>query len=122
MGDGWETKRNRTPNNEDWVTIKLGHQGKVCKIIVDTKHFKGNYPDYCAIDACISSNNDDVLNENVEWFSLLAKQKLEANQEHHFGGQLIYKHDVVTHIKLKIYPDGGISRLRILGTINKRND
>ncbi len=117
MGDGWETKRNRTPNNEDWVTIKLGHQGIVNKIIVDTKHFKGNYPDACAIDACNSNNDEAVIDNNIQWFPLLEKQKLEADQMHHFESSMLNEHDVITHIKLKIYPDGGISRLRILGTI-----
>jgi allantoicase len=117
MGDGWETKRNRTPNNEDWVIIKLGHKGVVQKIIVDTKHFKGNYPDSCAIDGCICTNEEDVLNDKVKWFSLLKKQKLKADKEHHFESNLINKHNAITHIKLKIYPDGGISRLRILGII-----
>ena len=117
MGDGWETKRNRTPNNEDWVTIKLGHQGIVNKIIVDTKHFKGNYPDACAIDACNSNNDEAVIDNNVQWFPLLEKQKLEADQMHHFENSMLNEHDAITHIKLKIYPDGGISRLRILGTI-----
>ena len=48
MGDGWETKRNRTPNNRDWVILKLAHKGTVDRIIVDTCHFKGNYPDSCS--------------------------------------------------------------------------
>lgn len=117
MGDGWETKRNRTPNNEDFVILCLGHSGIVKKIIVDTKHFKGNYPDSCAVDACNCTNDEDVINNKIEWFSLLPKQKLEADNEHHFENHLIDKHDAITHVKLKIYPDGGISRLRILGTI-----
>jgi len=115
MGDGWETKRNRTPNNEDWVVLRLGHQGIVKKIIVDTHHFKGNYPDSCAIDACNCSNDNEVI--NASWQPLLQQQKLEAHQEHSFDDKTIEKHEPITHIKLKIYPDGGISRLRILGTI-----
>ncbi|MCF6346786.1 MAG: allantoicase [Flavobacteriaceae bacterium] len=114
MGDGWETKRNRTPDNEDWVILRLGHQGIVKKIIIDTNHFKGNYPDSCAIDAC-NCINDDVM--NADWKPLLQQQKLEAHQEHLFEDNLIENHQPITHIKLKIYPDGGISRLRILGTI-----
>ena len=117
MGDGWETKRNRTPNNEDWVVLRLGHQGIVKKIIVDTLHFKGNYPDSCAIDACSSQKDEDVLNENVKWQPLLQQQKLEAHRAHTFDNNAIEKHEPISHIKLKIYPDGGISRLRILGTI-----
>ncbi len=115
MGDGWETKRNRTPNNEDWVILRLGHQGMIKKIIIDTHHFKGNYPDSCAIDACNCINNDDVM--KADWQPLLRQQKLEAHQEHTFDNDKIEDHQPMTHIKLKIYPDGGISRLRILGTI-----
>ena len=117
MGDGWETKRNRTPNNVDYVILKLGHSGMVHKIIVDTKHFKGNYPDSCAIDGCYSDTDDDVLNENVTWNSLLPQQKLSADSEHHYDAEVQKNATPISHIKLKIYPDGGISRLRVLGTI-----
>ena len=117
MGDGWETKRNRTPNNEDFVILRLGHPGMVHKIVIDTKHFKGNYPDSCAIDVCSCDSDTDVLNGKHEWKPLLPRQKLEADQEHHFEKEILRTEHPVTHVKLKIYPDGGISRLRILGTI-----
>ena len=117
MGDGWETKRNRTPNNEDFVILRLGHPGIVRKIIVDTKHFKGNYPDSCAIDVCNCDSDADVLNGKHKWHSLLPKQKLEADKEHYFEKEISPTEHPVTHVKLKIYPDGGISRLRIIGTI-----
>ena len=74
MGDGWETKRNRMPNNRDWVILKLAHKGNVDRIVVDTCHFKGNYPDSCSIEAC-SSYNDNV--ENANWQTLLPQQKLK---------------------------------------------
>jgi len=119
MGDGWETKRNRTPNNEDWVIIRLGHQGFVEKIIVDTYHFKGNFPDTCSVDGCFSTSDDDVLNEKVNWQSLLEKRSLRAHKENTFEENMVLDHDPVTHIKLKIYPDGGVSRLRIIGNIKK---
>lgn len=117
MGDGWETKRNRTPNNEDWVILRLGHLCTVKKIIVDTNHFKGNYPDSCAIDCCTCDIDKAVVNELVDWTPLLPNKKLDADREHLFEDQFILPHDPITHIKLKIYPDGGISRLRILGFI-----
>ncbi len=117
MGDGWETKRNRTPNNVDWVILRLGHQGLVKKIVVDTKHFKGNYPDSCSIEMCNCKNDEDVLNGKPEWRILLPQQKLEADKEHTFESEVVESLDPITHIKLKIYPDGGISRLRIFGTI-----
>lgn len=117
MGDGWETKRNRTADNVDYVILSLGHPGMIHKIIVDTKHFKGNYPDSCAIDACSCKNDSEVLNEKHKWHTLLPQQKLEAHKEHHFENEIIKTEQPITHIKLKIYPDGGISRLRVLGTI-----
>ena len=115
MGDGWETKRNRTPNNRDWVILKLAHKGTVEKIVVDTCHFKGNYPDSCSIEFCVSEN--DNL-ENANWQSLLSQQKLSADFEHEFT-QEINKHEPITHVRLNMFPDGGISRLRLFGKISK---
>ncbi|WP_310558374.1 allantoicase [Flavobacterium sp.] len=115
MGDGWETKRNRTPNNRDWVILKLAHKGTVDRIVVDTCHFKGNYPDSCLIEACVS-DTDDVEN-NANWQTLLPQQKLSADHEHEFISE-INKGTAITHVRLNIFPDGGISRLRIFGKIN----
>lgn len=117
MGDGWETKRNRTPNNRDWVILKLAHPGTVEKIVVDTCHFKGNYPDSCSIEFSVSDNDDAVIN-NGNWQSLLPQQKLSADHEHEFVNE-INKHSAITHVRLNIFPDGGISRLRLFGKINK---
>ena len=116
MGDGWETKRNRTPNNRDWVILKLAHKGTVDKIVVDTCHFKGNYPDSCSIECCTSDNDDAVIN-NENWQTLLPQQKLSADNEHEFVKE-INSHNAITHIRLNIFPDGGISRLRLFGKIN----
>ena len=116
MGDGWETKRNRTPNNRDWVILKLAHKGTVDRIIVDTCHFKGNYPDSCSIEACVS-DTDDVVNK-ATWQTLLPQQKLSADFIHEFT-QEVNKLGAVTHIRLNIFPDGGVSRLRIFGKINR---
>ncbi len=114
MGDGWETKRNRTPNNRDWVILKLATKGIVNRIIVDTCHFKGNYPDSCMIEACLSDNDNDVLSGNVKWEEILPNQKLSADNEHEYKEQLS-NGGLYSHIRLNIYPDGGISRLRIFG-------
>ena len=116
MGDGWETKRNRTPNNRDWVILKLAHKGTVDRIIVDTCHFKGNYPDSCSIEACVS-DTDDVAN-NASWQTLLPQQKLSADFIHEFTKE-VNAIGAVTHIRLNIFPDGGVSRLRIFGKINR---
>ena len=118
MGDGWETKRNRTPNNRDWVILKLAHIGKVEKIVVDTCHFKGNYPDSCSIEFCNNNNDESVIHNDVEWKTLLTQQKLNADHIHEFSKE-VNKENIVTHVRLNIFPDGGISRLRLIGKIIK---
>jgi allantoicase len=119
MGDGWETKRNRTPDNRDWVIVRLGHKGIIKKILVDTLHFKGNYPDSCSIDGCVLSKEEEknISSDNIEWKEILSIQKLKADQEHFFETE-IRSSDAFTHVRLNIYPDGGISRLRLFGIIH----
>jgi allantoicase len=114
MGDGWETKRNRTANNRDWVILKLAHKGIIERVVVDTCHFKGNYPDSCSIEVCLRNNNADVMNNKVTWTELLPKQKLSADKEHEFSG-VLNQGIVCSHVRLNIFPDGGISRLRLFG-------
>jgi allantoicase len=114
MGDGWETKRNRTPNNRDWVILKLAHKGMVERIVVDTCHFKGNYPDSCSIEYCVSNNDEEVISDKGEWKILLPRQKLSADKEHEFSKE-VTKANIVSHVRLNIFPDGGISRLRLFG-------
>lgn len=116
MGDGWETKRNRTPNNRDWVILKLAHKGTVDRIVVDTCHFKGNYPDSCSIEYCVSESDEAVINSG-NWQPLLPQQKLSADNEHEYVKE-INNHHAITHVRLNIFPDGGISRLRLFGKIN----
>jgi allantoicase len=115
MGDGWETKRNRTPNNRDWVILKLAGTGTINRIVVDTCHFKGNYPDRCSIEGCYSENDEVVLQDQVNWQTILPDQKLSADHQHEFDR--LSAHSTVSHIRLNIFPDGGISRLRLYGRI-----
>ena len=117
MGDGWETKRNRTPNNRDWVILQLATIGTINKILVDTCHFKGNYPDRCSIEGCIIEDGSNPLAESIQWTTLLPEQKLSADTEHEFEKEIINK-GPFSHIRLNIFPDGGISRLRLWGIKN----
>lgn len=118
MGDGWETKRRRGPGY-DWVIVKLGHPGVLRQIEVDTNHFKGNYPDTCSIEGCFAPDaNIDVLTWNTHtWEELLPRTKLQASHQHFFEKELV-KHGPYSHVKLNIYPDGGVSRLRVLGVLH----
>lgn len=120
MGDGWETKRNRTPGNKDWVIIRLAHKGIIEKILVDTGHFKGNYPDSCSIEGCIITYKEESQfgTDAIEWATILPQSKLSADHEHLFEDEIQNK-GPFTHVRLTILPDGGISRLRLWGRIKK---
>jgi allantoicase len=120
MGDGWETKRNRTPGNKDWVIVRLAHQSIIEKILIDTCHFKGNYPDSCFIEGCnISRKDEDSLNKlETKWETILPQSKLQADHEHYFAKEIVSK-EPYTHVRLTILPDGGISRMRLWGTITR---
>ncbi len=117
MGDGWETKRNRTPNNKDWVIVRLAHEGRIQKALIDTCHFKGNYPDSCMIEACTVAAGTDFATAMVEWQTILPQQKLQADHEHFFEKEIMNTDQNFTHVRLTIFPDGGISRMRLGGTI-----
>jgi allantoicase len=116
MGDGWETKRNRTPNNKDWVIVRLAHKGVVDRVVIDTCHFKGNFPDSFTLEGCTISIADESNLASVEWKPILSQSKLEADHEHFFEKEIADK-GPFTHVRLTIFPDGGISRMRLIGTI-----
>jgi allantoicase len=115
MGDGWETRRRRGPGH-DWAIVRLGTTGQVKRIEIDTNHFKGNYPDSASVEGCLAP--DATLDElaAARWQELLPQRKLEPDFRHVFSKELRPTGDV-SHVRLNIYPDGGISRLRIYGTV-----
>lgn len=130
MGDGWETARH--PNRpgiliskcgstlldtplSDWVILKLGKEARngVARIIIDTKHFRGNFPESVIVEGC---SNPDEHGRN--WFTLIPRSKMSPDAEHVFErskNQIKNYCEVVTHIRVSIFPDGGISRVRIYG-------
>ena len=119
MGDGWETKRNRTPGNRDWVILRLAHKGIIEQALIDTCHFKGNYPDSCLIEGCNISFDDEskLTTREIKWSLMLPQLKLKADYEHFFNDE-ISEHGPFTHVRLTIIPDGGISRMRLFGKIS----
>jgi allantoicase len=110
MGDGWETKRRRGPGH-DWAVVKLGLPGRVVRAEIDTDHFKGNAPGQCSLDGC---RTDDNALERAEWRPLLGLTPLVPHGRHLF--ERLGDIGDVTHVRLNIYPDGGIARLRLFGT------
>ena len=116
MGDGWETRRRREPGN-DWIINKLAQKGNIKKIEIDTAHFKGNYPDRASIQAISIDKNittKDLIQSSENWDVILDETKLTADNIHEYEINSNSKAEA-THIRLNIYPDGGVSRLRIFG-------
>jgi allantoicase len=120
MADGWETRRRRGPGY-DWVIVKLGKPGAIKKIEVDTSHFKGNYPAQCSIDACSETKRsiDALTAHDVEWSEILRRTPLRADSKHLFERE-VRAQGSFTHVRLNIYPDGGVARMRVWGTITER--
>ncbi|MBN3281130.1 ALLC Allantoicase, partial [Polyodon spathula] len=135
MGDGWETARRldrppvlmlddkgllQVPGSE-WSVFRLGHAGVITHIEIDTNHFKGNFPDSCTLEACVMTPEEEKenismrwkTNQGLEWKILLPKTKLKAHHLHFFSGSAIELAEAVTHVRLTIAPDGGISRMRL---------
>ena len=116
MGDGWETARRRGPGN-DWAIIALGQPGVIERAEIDTAHFKGNYPDRVSIEAAHFDSDDDASDSSPEWRTLLPESKLKMDQQHYFDEEL---QDIgtVSHVRVSIYPDGGVSRVRLFGKVH----
>lgn len=116
MGDGWETKRRRGPGY-DWALIELTGEASLSRIELDTNHFKGNYPDTCMIEGCQVGPGADVTASDVAWREILPRAKLQAHTRHLFEDEL-QDRGPFTHVRLNIYPDGGVSRLRLFGMLS----
>ena len=112
--DGWESRRKRTAGH-DFIIIKLGKPGTIKKVDVDTSHFNGNQPAMVSIEGANSKSNK--INQ-LKWQPLLSKKKTKANSHHYFT---VNSNKVFTHIKFNIFPDGGVARLRLYGSIAKSN-
>ena len=117
MGDGWETARRRGPGN-DWVILALGAPGIIEKVEIDTAHFKGNYPARASLRAALIDNAADIVDASENWPLLLPETELEADSIRHVAGGLD-NCGPVSHVRLDIFPDGGVSRLRLFGVLSR---
>jgi allantoicase len=115
MGDGWETRRRREPGH-DWAILELGAPGIVEAVTVDTAHFKGNYPDRCSIQASKTGRGapEDMAAAAEAWPVLLSEVKLKPDSVHEFRDELAAL-GPIRFVRLNIFPDGGVSRLRLHG-------
>jgi allantoicase len=108
--DGWESRRKRVAGH-DWCVVRLARPGRVRGVDLDTSHFTGNYPPAASLEACFVAQGDP--DANTAWQPLLPSMNLRGNSHHYFE---IASDAKVSHLRVNLYPDGGLARLRVYGT------
>lgn len=114
--DGWETRRRRTPGH-DWCVIALGLRGIIGSVDIDTNHFLGNHPSAASLEAVSLRDKfptDAAAAEKLQWTSILPQSPLNAGVQNIFP---IANDQAWTHVRLNIFPDGGVARLRLYGVV-----
>ncbi|MDD1061802.1 allantoicase [Streptomyces cocklensis] len=124
--DGWESRRRRgasaevphpAPDDHDWALIRLGAPGVIRAIVVDTAHFRGNYPQAVSVEAVAaapSASPQELLDPALQWTEVIARSAVGGHAENVFAVHLERR---FTHLRLRQHPDGGIARLRVLGEV-----
>ncbi|HEX8293015.1 MAG TPA: allantoicase, partial [Pyrinomonadaceae bacterium] len=119
MSDGWETKRRRGPGH-DWCVVRLGARGTIRRVEVDTAHFKGNFPESCSLEVREGPSErpapEGSYLDFADWRELLLRTRLQAHTRHFYEAELADA-GAATHALFHIYPDGGVSRLRLYGSL-----
>ncbi|KAH3671938.1 hypothetical protein OGAPHI_000124 [Ogataea philodendri] len=115
MSDGWETKRSRSPGHVDWAVIKLGFKTNVSRVVIDTAHYRGNFPQYITLEG-LNTEEYSPSFEDSKWEFLVDKSKTGPDKEHEYTVEFSKP---VTHVKLTMIPDGGVKRVRVFGTLAK---
>jgi allantoicase len=118
--DGWETRRRRTPGH-DWCIIRLGLPGVIRGVVVDTSYFKGNYPERFSLEGCdlggglpYREERSRLKASETHWIELLRETALRGDSQNMFS---VEQEGRLTHVRLRIYPDGGVARLRVYGEV-----
>jgi allantoicase len=102
------------------VIVRLAHEGFIDGLSIDTHHFKGNYPDSCLVEGInMPFENEHLLSSaELTWITILPQSKLKPDEKHFFKKEIVNQ-GPFTHVRLSIFPDGGISRMRVWGRIKK---
>jgi allantoicase len=112
--DGWETRRRREPG-DDWCVVRLGVAGIIRGVDVDTAYFKGNFPEACAIDVCDVAGLPDLdALMSAPWREILRRTPLTGDSHNLLPTSASAP---ATHLRLRIFPDGGVARLRVYGDV-----
>jgi allantoicase len=125
--DGWETRRRRGgsadfgllpgPDEHDWVIVRLGAPGVVHAVVVDTAHFTGNFPQACSVEACWADGYPGpAALESARWAEIVPRSPLKGDALHAFEIPAQARHRY-SHVRLRIFPDGGVARLRVHGVV-----
>ncbi|MEU3518209.1 allantoicase [Streptomyces sp. NPDC006654] len=124
--DGWETRRRRgvsaehpwpTDEDHDWALVRLGAPGVVRGIVVDTAHFRGNYPQAVSVEGTSAAGSpapDELLGADVKWTTLVPRTPVGGHAANGFAVSLEQR---FTHLRVNQHPDGGIARLRVYGEV-----
>jgi allantoicase len=112
--DGWETRRRREPGF-DWAIVRLGAAGVVRAVVVDTAHFKGNYPPEVSVQGCsVEGYPTPAELEQADWVPLVPRSAVRGDAQNSFAVELPLR---FTHVRLCMHPDGGVARLRVHGEV-----
>ena len=122
--DGWETRRRRgsgrslpDEGEHDWVIVRLGAPGVVHAVVVDTAHFTGNFPQGCSVEACWADGYPDLAAlDSARWVEIVRRSPLKGDTPHVFEIPPQARRRY-SHVRLRIYPDGGVARLRVHGVV-----
>jgi len=128
--DGWETRRRRGHDGElpdrtarDWVIVRLGVPGVVRAVVVDTAFFTGNYPQACSVDACALSGYPDAEEltgaDPGAWHEIVPRALVTGDARHVLK---VSSGRRFSHLRLNIFPDGGVARLRVHGEVSPDPD
>jgi allantoicase len=111
MGDGWENARRRD-GGHDWVTVRLAVPGRLRHAELDTSCFVGNAPGWGRLSGTADPGAPDPGVAGDSWFELLPRTRLQPDTRHRFllGGEAL-----AAAVRLDVYPDGGLARLRLWG-------
>ena len=118
MGGGWETRRRRDTGH-DWIVVHLAGRGSLARLVLDTHHFKGNFPDRCSVQGLDAADATPFrIDRRDDWVEVLPETKMQADTAHEFAASELSTAGPFTHLRLCVHPCGGVSRLRAFGTLD----